>query len=69
MARFRVHTGLNYPGADGEEKRAEPGAIVDDLPARSLPWLLEQGHITPADETSPVAPVQTSASDDAPERG
>jgi hypothetical protein len=27
------------------EVRHEAGAEVSDLPARSIPWLLEQGHI------------------------
>lgn len=31
--------------ASGGMKHAEPGALVDDLPALSLPWLLEQGLI------------------------
>ena len=27
------------------EERHEAGAEVSDIPAESLPWLLEQGHI------------------------
>lgn len=42
--QYRVLTGLNYPGAD-EHRRAEPGEIVDDLPKKSVGWLLEDGHI------------------------
>jgi hypothetical protein len=26
-------------------KRAEPGEVVDDIPAVSVPWLLRKGHI------------------------
>ena len=60
---YRVLTGLNYPIeaayarqlARGEavardpskERRAEPGDVVTDLPAQSIAWLLEQGHIEP----------------------
>ncbi|HEX6969859.1 MAG TPA: hypothetical protein VF174_13765 [Micromonosporaceae bacterium] len=42
--RYRVLTGMNYE-VKGVEKRAEPGDTVTDLPAKSIPWLLEQGHI------------------------
>jgi hypothetical protein len=35
-------TGLNY---GDPEKRVEPGEEVGDLPAESIDWLLEQGHI------------------------
>jgi len=44
---YRVLTGMNYGKA---ETRAEPGDVVDDLPAKSIPWLLEQGHIEPVKE-------------------
>jgi hypothetical protein len=47
--RFRVVRGLNYPGGGGA-RRAEPGEVVDDLPAGSVPWLLAQGHITPVED-------------------
>lgn len=45
--RYRVLTGLNYPGKSGKEKRAEPGDVVDDLPATAIPELLEAGHVEP----------------------
>ena len=35
--KHRVVIGIDYEG-----KRAEPGAIVDDIPAKSVTWLLEQ---------------------------
>lgn len=38
---YRVLTGLDYP----PDKRAEVGDVVDDIPAKSVKWLLEQGHI------------------------
>lgn len=48
--RYRVVTGLDYPGKGGAGKRAEPGDVVSDLPVKSVPWLLEQGHIEPVEE-------------------
>lgn len=41
MVEYRVLIGMNYP----PDKRAEPGDIVTDLPAKSVSWLLEQGCI------------------------
>lgn len=65
---WRVRVGLSYPTAPsvlkrlaaGEdvpreqrnEKRAEPGEVVNDLPAHSIPWLVEQGMIEPAEEVA-----------------
>lgn len=43
--RYRVLNGLSYKG-----KRADAGQVVSDLPAKSVRWLLEQGHIEPAGE-------------------
>jgi hypothetical protein len=37
---YRAVTGLDYSG-----KRVEPGKLAVGLPAKSIPWLLEQGHI------------------------
>ena len=47
---YRVLVGLNYP-AKGGEKRAEPEDVVTDLPAKSLPWLLEGGYVEPVKES------------------
>ena len=44
MAAYKVLVGLHYAG-----KRAEAGAIVDDIPSRSVTWLLDQGMIQKAD--------------------
>lgn len=44
--KYRVLTGLDYP----PNKRAEPGDVVDDLPGKSIKWLLEQGHVEKATE-------------------
>lgn len=41
MAQYRVLTGLDYP----PNRRAEPGDVVDDLPGKSIKWLLEAGAI------------------------
>lgn len=38
---YRVLTGLSYP----PDRRAEAGEIVDDIPSKSVKWLLAEGHI------------------------
>ncbi|HSW64403.1 MAG TPA: hypothetical protein VLH56_14010 [Dissulfurispiraceae bacterium] len=43
--KYRVLAGMDYP----PDKRAEPGDIVSDLPAKSVGWLLEQGYIEPVE--------------------
>jgi hypothetical protein len=48
MAKYRVLKGLDYP----PNKRAEVGAVVEDLPATAIKWLLEDGIIE--DATKPV---------------
>lgn len=41
--RYRALVGLNYrPSPTLPEKRIEIGAVVDDLPILSVPWLLAQ---------------------------
>lgn len=52
MAAYKVLVGLDYAG-----KRAEAGAIVDDIPSRSVAWLLDQGLIEKADGSKPVPPA------------
>lgn len=44
---YRVLVGINYPP---DNKRAEPGDLVTDLPDFSIEPLLRQGAIEPADE-------------------
>jgi hypothetical protein len=39
--RYRVLVGLSYPTG----REARPGDVVEDLPARSISWLLAQGMI------------------------
>lgn len=54
MPQYRVNVGIDYAG-----RRAEPGDLVDDIPTRSVKWLLEQGIIEEA--TKPAAPVKTES--------
>lgn len=49
MATYRVLVGIDYAG-----KRVEPGAVVDDLPSKSVPWLVAQGIVEKADATAPA---------------
>lgn len=57
MTKYQVLVGMDYAG-----KRAEPGDIVDDIPAKSISWLLEQGCIEKADKREPESP--TTGDDD-----
>lgn len=66
MAKYRVLIGIDYP----PNRRAEVGEIVEDLPAKSIPWLLKDGHIEAADKAaqgaaeatpSPVSPTDANA--------
>lgn len=45
--RYQVFVGINYlPNGKGDkEKRAEPGDVVDDLPASVVPHWLKRGVI------------------------
>lgn len=56
--KYRCNVGLNYPGKDSKEKRAEAGDVVDDLPAKSIGWLEAQGLIECAEE--PEAQEETN---------
>ncbi len=51
--RYRVLVGITY---DEDRKRAEPGAIVDDIPAKSIGWLVKQRIIEPVPE--PARPAK-----------
>ena len=50
MAKYRVLKGLDYP----PNKRAEVGAVVEDLPATAIKWLLEDGIIEDATKPAKV---------------
>jgi hypothetical protein len=54
MPQYRVNVGIDYAG-----RRAEPGDLVDDIPTRSLKWLLEQNVIEEVTKTAP--PVKTQS--------
>lgn len=45
MPKYKVLQGISYP----PNKRAEIGAVVEDLPPKSIKWLREQGIIEPLD--------------------
>lgn len=49
MATYRVLQTIEYPPS----KRAEVGALVDDIPTQSIKWLLEQQIIEVAKEDKP----------------
>lgn len=57
MASYKVLTGLNYP----PDNRAEIGDVVDDIPSKSIKWLVEIGAIEKVDgkpsKASKVDPV------------
>lgn len=46
--KYRALVGLSYP----PDRRAEAGDIVDDLPAKSIKWLIEQGAIEAVGKTA-----------------
>jgi len=52
MAKFKVNTGLTYGN-----KVVEAGAIVDDIPSKSIKWLREQGLIEQVDGKAPAAEI------------
>lgn len=47
LKSYRALVGINYPDPKkpGSEKRIEAGAVVNDLPPKSLSWLLESKAI------------------------
>lgn len=53
---YVVKVGLNYP----PNRRAEPGARVNDIPKISLPWLLADGLI---EVLAGTPPQQTESSE------
>lgn len=65
MAKYKVLTGLTYGN-----RSVAAGDIVDDIPAKSIKWLREQGLIESADgkavvepEIEPEEPVSADPSD------
>jgi serine/threonine-protein kinase RIO1 len=54
---------LSYP----PDKRAEVGDVIDDLPAKSVKWLLAKGHIEEVKGSAsprPAAPVFATTSEE-----
>lgn len=47
MPKYLVKQGLDYLN-----RRVEEGDVVDDIPAKSIPWLREQGIIELVDGIS-----------------
>ena len=59
MANFKVLVPLSYPPS----REVPAGEIVDDIPAKSVKWLLEQGLIESGDAIAPSAvedPIPTT---------
>lgn len=41
----RANVGLTY-WVDGKQRRVEAGELAADIPAQSLPWLIQQACVT-----------------------
>lgn len=50
MASYKVLVGLDY---GNPPKRVEAGEVVDDLPAKSITWLTEQGMVELVSSAAP----------------
>lgn len=56
-----VRAAIRYPGPGGLDKTVKSGETASDLPARSVPWLLDRGWIEPVAAPAPkVKPVETA---------
>lgn len=53
MPKYLVKVGLNYP----PDRRAEAGDVVEDLPAKAIKWLRDQGVIELVDANGKAEPV------------
>jgi hypothetical protein len=52
--RHLVKIGMNYkPKGSNVEVRREPGDIVDDVPSKSVKWLIQRGAIEIVDDVPP----------------
>jgi hypothetical protein len=51
---YLVLTGLSYP----PDKRAESGAVVNDIPEKSVKWLLAKGHIEEVSGSTAARPIE-----------
>lgn len=59
MAKYRVLVGIEYAS-----RRVEAGEVVDDIPAKSIKWLREQGLIEPVDSKGTVVEDEPIAEGD-----
>jgi hypothetical protein len=59
MAKYRVLVGVEYA-----TRRAEPNEIVDDIPAKSIKWLREQGLIEAVDAKGAVVETDDEPTDE-----
>lgn len=48
MPKYLVKTGLEFP----PDRRVEAGEVTEDIPAKSIKWLREQGFIELLDATA-----------------
>lgn len=48
MPKYLVKTGLEFP----PDRRVEAGEVTEDIPAKSIKWLREQGFIELLDATT-----------------
>jgi len=64
VAQYRVLVGLEYP----PDRRVEAGTVVDDIPGKSVKWLLDQGLIEAAKGSEPAKaePVKAAKQDAKP---
>lgn len=62
--RYRVNVGLNYPDGQGGERRAEEGAVIDDMPDQYIQSCIEQGYLT--ETTEPVTGSRPSTEEFVP---
>jgi hypothetical protein len=51
MTAHKVLRGISYGG-----RQVEAGDVVNDIPAKSVPWLLDQGIIEVVEESKPSKP-------------
>lgn len=58
---FRVLNGISVPDPKNGYEYTDyaPGDFVTDVPAKDVPWLIEQGHIGAEDTPWPPLPQET----------
>lgn len=65
MPAYRALTGLDYP----PDRRIEAGEVADDIPSKSIKWLLDQGLIEPVEGSVKSKPAPTPVEEPATEGG